>query len=198
VETSVSTRPTKQRVGDTTLVEPHHERPLLKLLAMSRYSIGFAVIGTFIGATALMAYGVLETLTLVDAVLGSWSGENSGEAPPLVAGIAAVDTFLIAVVLYFVAVGLYQLSFHPLPLPRWLVVNDLDDLEDKLTQVVVVVLGIAFLGQAVTWDGQRDLLGFGVATALVIAALALHLRRPIPLEVMHASEDEERTRRQIS
>jgi hypothetical protein len=40
-----------------------------------------------------------------------------------------------------------------------------------------VVLGIAFLGQAVTWDGQRDLLGFGTATALVIAALAFHLRR---------------------
>jgi uncharacterized membrane protein YqhA len=64
-----------------------------------------------------------------------------------------------------------------LPLPEWLVVSDLDELEDKLARVVVVVLGVAFLGQAVTWDGQRDLLGFGVATALVVAALAFHLRR---------------------
>lgn len=75
------------------------------------------------------------------------------------------------------AAGLYQLSFHPLPLPEWLVVRDLDDLEDKLLNVVVVVLGITFLGQVVAWDGLRDLLGLGVATALVIAALALHLRR---------------------
>ena len=146
---------------------------------MSRYSIGFAVIGTFIGATALMAYGVHETIELVDAVVAEWSGAEHGSGvPPLLAAIAAVDTFLIGVVLYFVAVGLYQLSFHPLPLPRWLVVDDLGDLEDKLAKVVVLVLGIAFLGQAVTWDGQLDLLGFGVATALVIAALGLHLHGP--------------------
>jgi uncharacterized membrane protein YqhA len=91
--------------------------------------------------------------------------------------VAAADSFLVAVVLYFIAVGLYQLSFHPLPLPEWLVVHDLDELEDKLAQVVVVVLGIAFLGQAVTWDGHRDLLGYGVAIALVIVALSFHLRR---------------------
>ena len=146
---------------------------------MSRYSIGIAVVGTFIGATALMVYGVFETLALVRAVLASWlpAAVNSADPPPLLAAIAAVDAFLVAVVLYFIAVGLYQLSFHPLPLPEWLVVHDLDELEDKLVQVVVVVLGIAFLGQAVTWDGQRELLGFGVSTALVIAALAFHLRR---------------------
>ncbi|MGE0159778.1 MAG: YqhA family protein [Gemmatimonadales bacterium] len=147
---------------------------------MSRFSIGLAVIGTFVGATALMAYGVLETIALVDAVIAEWlgGGEHATEVPPLLAGIGAVDTFLIGMVLYFIAVGLYQLSFHPLPLPQWLIVDDLGDLEDKLVKVVVLVLGIAFLGQVVTWDGQRDLLGFGVATALVIAALGFHLRGP--------------------
>ncbi|MGE3510515.1 MAG: YqhA family protein [Vicinamibacterales bacterium] len=146
---------------------------------MSRYLIGIAVVGTFLGATALLMYGVIETLAVVQAVLAVWwpAAGHAADIPPLLAAIAAVDAFLVAVVLYFIAVGLYQLSFHALPLPEWLVVHDLDELEDKLAQVVVVVLGIGFLGQAVTWDGQRDLLGFGVATALVIAALTLHLRR---------------------
>jgi hypothetical protein len=54
---------------------------------------------------------------------------------------------------------------------------------------VVVVLGIAFLGQAVTWDGQRDVLGFGVATALVIVALSFHLRRtPVALSPSRGNE----------
>jgi uncharacterized membrane protein YqhA len=152
--------------------------------------LGIAVVGTFLGATALLAYGVLETIALVDTVLAAWSGglEHSTEAPPLLAAIAAVDSFLIAMVLYFIAVGLYQLFFHPLPLPAWLIVRDLDDLEDKLAKVVVVVLGIAFLGQAATWDGQRDLLGFGVAIALVIAALAIHLRRA-PAAPRHEREN---------
>jgi uncharacterized membrane protein YqhA len=132
-----------------------------------------------LGATALMIYGMVETGALVRSVLAAWwpTLVDSSDAPPLLAAIAAVDAFLAAVVLYFIAVGLYQLSFHPLPLPEWLVVGDVDELEDRLAQVVVVVLAIAFLGQAVTWDGQRDLLGFGVATALVIGALAFHVRR---------------------
>jgi uncharacterized membrane protein YqhA len=151
---------------------------------MSRYLIGIAVVGTFVGATALLVYGVVEAHALVRTVLGVWlpAAANTSDPPPLLAAIGAVDTFLVAVVLYFIAVGLYQLSFHPLPLPEWLLVHDLDELEDKLAQVVVLVLGIAFLGQVVTWDGERDLLGFGVATALVIGALSFHLRRA-PAEV---------------
>jgi uncharacterized membrane protein YqhA len=151
---------------------------------MSRYLIGIAVVGTFVGATALLLYGVVEAHALVRTVLGVWlpAAANSSDPPALLAAIGAVDAFLVAVVLYFIAVGLYQLSFHPLPLPEWLLVHDLDELEDKLAHVVVVVLGIAFLGQVVTWDGERDLLGFGVAIALVIGALSFHLRRA-PAEV---------------
>jgi uncharacterized membrane protein YqhA len=174
-----SVRKSARGVGVSSVAEAFHDRRLLRLLAMSRYSIGISVVGTFLGATALLVYGVLETHVLVRTVVGNWlpGAAHSSDPPPLLAAVAAVDSFLVAVVLYFIAVGLYQLSFHPLPLPEWLVVHDLDELEDKLTQVVVVVLGIAFLGQAVTWDGHRDLLGYGAATALVIAALSFHLRR---------------------
>jgi uncharacterized membrane protein YqhA len=181
-DVAAAVRNSAPKVRGSSVAEAHHERPLLKLLAMSRYSIGIAVAGTFLGATALLMYGVLETHALVRAVIGVWlSGVgHSSDPPPLLAAMAAVHSFLVAVVLYFIAAGLYQLFFHPLPLPEWLVVEDLHDLEDQLAQVVVVVLGIAFLGQAVTWDGQRDVLGFGVATALVIVALSLHLRRVRP------------------
>lgn len=177
-----------REAGEPSLTETYHEWRLLRLLAMSRYSIGIAVVGTFVGATALLVYGVVETHALVRTVLAIWlpAAANSTESPPLLAAITAVDGFLVAVVLYFIAAGLYQLSFHPLPLPEWLKVHDLAELEDKLAQVVVVVLGIAFLGQAVTWDGQRDLLGFGVATALVIGALSFHLRRaPAAISASH-------------
>ena len=155
-----------------------HEPRLLRLLAMSRYLIGVAIVGTFAGATALLAYGLMEARALIDSVIAVWLRveASTGRVPPVLAAIGAVDAFLVAVVLYFIAVGLYQISFHPLPLPEWLVVNDLDDLEDKLLRVVVAALGVAFLGHATTWNGQRDLLGYGVATALVIGALAFHLR----------------------
>jgi uncharacterized membrane protein YqhA len=75
------------------------------------------------------------------------------------------------------------LFFHRLPLPAWLVVEDLAELELKLVEVVISTLGVAFLGQVVTWDGQRDLQGFGVATALVIGALAYAVSRVAPRNV---------------
>jgi hypothetical protein len=36
-------------------------------------------------------------------------------------------------------------------------------------------LGVLFLEQVVAWDGGRDLLGFGAAIALVVAALTYFL-----------------------
>jgi len=36
---------------------------------------------------------------------------------------------------------------------------------------------VLFLKEAVAWDGSRDILGFGAALALVIAALTLYLMK---------------------
>jgi len=68
-------------------------------------------------------------------------------------------------------VGLYELFIGKLRLPAWLIVTSLDDLKAKLISVVVVVLGVTFLGQVADWDGKTNLLPFGVAIGAVILAL---------------------------
>ena len=81
---------------------------------------------------------------------------------------------LLGTVLYIVALGLYDLFVDPgLPVPAWLHICSLDDLKSKPTQVIVVLLGVTFLGAAVEWDGGTDILELGVAVALVITALGL-------------------------
>lgn len=62
-----------------------------------------------------------------------------------------------------------------LPLPRWLAIHDLDDLKVNLVSAVIAVLAVPFLREAVAWDGDRDLLAFGAALAVVIAALTFFL-----------------------
>ena len=80
-------------------------------------------------------------------------------------------------VVLIIALGLYELFIDPeLKLPEWLEIRHLDDLKSKLTKVVVVVLAVLFLGQTASWDGERDLLRYGAAIALVIAALTWFLR----------------------
>ena len=90
--------------------------------------------------------------------------------------IEVTDIILLGTVLYIVALGLYQLFIdQTLVLPRWLKVDDLADLKRDLIGVVVVLLGVSFLGEVVNWEGQDDILPLGAGIALVIAALGFNL-----------------------
>jgi uncharacterized membrane protein YqhA len=86
--------------------------------------------------------------------------------------VEMIDLFLLGAVLYIVALGLYQLFIDDtLELPRWLEVHDLDDLKAKVIGVIIVLLGVIFLGNVINWDGQRDILALGISVSLVMAAL---------------------------
>jgi uncharacterized membrane protein YqhA len=145
-----------------------------RFVSASRYLIVVAAVSIFVAAAALLIYGAAETYALV-AGLFSGTGAKGSKALVL-AAIELVDVFLLATVMYVIAIGLYELFVDDtLVLPDWLEIHDLDDLKNKLIGVVIVVLGVLFLGQVIGWDGQRDLLGYGVAVALVVAALTYFL-----------------------
>jgi uncharacterized membrane protein YqhA len=57
------------------------------------------------------------------------------------------------------------------------VITDLDMLKNKLIGVVIVVLAVLFLGQIVTWDGQKDILRMGLSISLIIGTLTFFLRQ---------------------
>lgn len=146
-----------------------------RFISATRYLIIVPALGSFVAAITLLLYGAIETIQLIGEVFVS--GVSSKGAKALALGfIEVVDLFLLGTVFYITALGLYELFIDDrVPLPAWLVIHDLDALKNKLTSVVVVVMGVLFLGQVVTWDGQRDLLPYGVAVALVIAALTYFL-----------------------
>jgi uncharacterized membrane protein YqhA len=146
-----------------------------RIVAGSRYLIVVAVAGIFIAAIALLVYGALQTSALIVELFSS-PVSSKGAKALLLAAIELVDLFLLATVMYVIAAGLYELFIDDtLPLPSWLEIHNLDDLKSKLIGVVVVVLGVLFLGQVIAWDGQRDLLAYGAAIALVVAALTYFL-----------------------
>lgn len=147
-----------------------------RLLANSRFLILLAVLGSLLAAATLVVYGVVEVGQLVVEVVQAGAVSSKGAKALALAFIEIVDLFLLGTVLYIIALGLYELFIDDrLVVPAWLEIRNLDDLKDKLAGVVVVVMAVLFLGQVVTWDGQRDLLGYGVAVALVIAALTYFL-----------------------
>ena len=150
---------------------------LLGRLRHARYLFSLAVVSTLLAVALVMVYGTVQLVAFVVELVRHGSINQEWGAELRLTVIEVVDLFLIGTVLFVIAVGLYQLFGNSMmPLPRWLLVHDVGDLERKLIGLVVTVLSVVFLGQIVTWDGQRDLLGFGVAIGAVIAGLTLFLR----------------------
>ncbi len=44
-----------------------------------------------------------------------------------------------------------------------------------LVKTIIVVLGISFMGRAVTWEGEEGLLSYGIAIGAVVVALSVFL-----------------------
>lgn len=144
---------------------------LKKLLSSSRYLIIFAVFGCFVLATLLFVYAAYHSIELVLMAVQ----KEIASKKMAVEAIEMVDFFLLATVFYIIAIGLYELFVDDtIDVPTWLEIHTLDDLKKKLIGVVVTVLAVLFLGQIVAWDGQRDLLQYGGAIALVIGALTFY------------------------
>jgi uncharacterized membrane protein YqhA len=147
-----------------------------RLIGLIRYIIIVAVLATLIAATALILFGTVETYVVIRDVFSKGEFTSKVAKALLLSFIEITDIFLLATVLYIVALGLYELFIdHQVPVPNWLEIRTLDDLKDKLIGVVIVVIGVGFLGQFTTWNGETNLLISGGGAALVIAALTFFL-----------------------
>jgi uncharacterized membrane protein YqhA len=152
---------------------------LRHIFAASRFVIGFAVLGSFVGSAILLVIATASLFNIAWKEIVNFHPDNlTGSRIDHLAVelIEITDVILLGTVLYIVALGLYQLFIDQnLPLPRWLRVNDLTDLKRDLIGVVIVLLGVSFLGEVVNWNGGNNLLPLGAAIALVIAALGFIL-----------------------
>ena len=149
---------------------------LRRTLTLGRFLIVVPIIGVYLAAIGLLFYEVAVIGTfIVDTIM---QGEVSAKAAKTLAVglIEALDILLIAIVAYIMSMGLYKLFIDDtLALPKWLRIDDLDDLKIQLVSVVVVVLGVLFMREAVAWDGQHDLLQFGAALSLIVVVLSGYL-----------------------
>jgi uncharacterized membrane protein YqhA len=149
---------------------------ILRVLAWTRYILLVPVLGSFLASVTLLLYGGAAAIGIIYELVMSLRHGGLDSKALSVEFVQVIDEFLLGTVFYIIAVGFYQLFIsRDLRLPSWLETRSLDDLKDKMVRIVIVLLGIIFLQQVVRWDGQRELLGFGLSIALVILALSLIL-----------------------
>ncbi|MDO8847749.1 MAG: YqhA family protein [Coriobacteriia bacterium] len=141
--------------------------------AYSRFIVAIPVLGLFAGALTLTVMAGVQTAVTIGHVV---AGELA-KAEAVLEFIELADAFLLATVLYIMALGLYELFIDDnIPLPAWLEIHSLDDLKKKLVGVVAVVLAVTFLGSVIKGLDPQSLMYEGVGIGAVVAAMGYFLK----------------------
>jgi uncharacterized membrane protein YqhA len=149
-----------------------------KILGLTRYAVLIPSLASVIGALLLMAQGSIEIIKVVIEAIANQAYLKI----TIVDVLTAVDAILLGTVLLVIGYGLYELFVDSeLEVPKWLQINDLDDLKSKLIGVVVAIIAVVFVGVFVDVDRSSEVAAHGLgAGALVIglAAFAFATKKP--------------------
>ena len=142
-------------------------------VAGTRFMAAIPSVGLLVAAVTLTLRTLVEVaLTTLSVARGAIDMQAM-----LVRYIECADFFLLSIVMYIMAVGLYSLFIDAdVSMPAWLVIRDLDDLKEKLVGVIVVVMGVYFLGQLIHGTDTLQLLHMGLAIGAVVLSLACFVR----------------------
>lgn len=143
------------------------------VIGSTRFIAIIPSIGLFAASIALMIVTLIATVQVTAEAI-----EGTVDILDLMVDyIEYADFFLLAIVLYIMAIGLYSLFIDDdIPMPHWLEIHDLEDLKEKLIGVIVVVMGVYFLGRLIHGTDSMDILCLGVGIAAVVFALGYFSR----------------------
>lgn len=147
--------------------------PLGRVIGRTRYVVLLAVIAVLLVALSLFLLG---TILAFRGIWEAWATLFHGriEATNLtVEFLEIVSVMLKAVFFYLIGVGLYSLFIAPLNIATSLGVETLNDLETKVISVVVVILAVSFLEEFISGKQALEILQYGGALAVAVAALVL-------------------------
>ncbi len=133
-----------------------------------------AVAGLFVTTIATFLWSVAKSVKFIGGLVdGGWSKGGWRKESMVVDLLGVVDSYLLAVVLLIVVIGLYELFIGELDVPQWLRVDSLDDLKKSIVDVLVVFLGVKGVEVLVAAKEPMDALVYAGAVAILIAALSL-------------------------
>lgn len=141
-----------------------------RIVGLTRYAVIVPAIAAMIGALLLMAQGSIAMIVIViDSFMTQLPLKDS-----IVEVLTAIDAILLGTVLLVIGYGLYELFVDTnIDVPKWLEINDLDDLKSKLIGVVAAIVAVVFVGVFVDSKRAEDVLSYGLGAGALLAGLAL-------------------------
>ncbi|MCW8895217.1 MAG: YqhA family protein [Sulfurimonas sp.] len=160
------------------------EKLFEKALWNSRFIVILAVVFGLIGAVALFLVASIDIFVTAKYVITTYlTGAHPEHFHSDIVGgiIGAVDLYLIGVVMLLFAFGLYELFISEIDAAKesehdetqLLAIHSLDQLKDKISKVIVMVLVVGFFQKVghTQYNGALDMLYL----ALSITAVAVGL-----------------------
>jgi uncharacterized membrane protein YqhA len=147
---------------------------LRKLLERGGLVVIVPIVTLFISAILFGLYGTyLAVATFVDAVSKPEYFEVTKFVPRF---FSVIDVYLLAMVLYIFALGLYELFVGKMDVPEWLKIETVEQLKATLASVVILFVAISFVKVLVDWKKPVDTLLFAASTGIFIAALVFYYK----------------------
>jgi uncharacterized membrane protein YqhA len=147
--------------------------PMNRLLGRVRFLAIIAVAGLLVTTVATFIWSLAKSVKFItELVDGGWSNGGWRDDAKVVDLLGVVDSYLLAVVLLIVVIGLYELFIGELDVPQWLRVDSLDDLKKSIVDILIVFLGVKGVETLVGAKDPMDALAFAGAVAILIVALS--------------------------
>ncbi|MEA3497743.1 MAG: YqhA family protein [Campylobacterota bacterium] len=160
------------------------ERVFENGLWSSRFIIIFAVIFGLLGAVILFIVASVDVFVTAKYVLTTYlTGAHPEKFHQEIVGgiIGAVDLYLIGVVMLLFSFGLYELFISDIDAAKddegndnqILAIHSLDQLKDKISKVIVMVLVVGFFQKVgfTEYNGALDMLYFALSITAVSVGL---------------------------
>jgi uncharacterized membrane protein YqhA len=145
-----------------------------KILERGGLVVAIPIVTLFISAILFGLYGAYLAIAIgIKFVVYPEYREVTTLAPQF---FSVIDVFLLAMVLYIFALGLYELFVSKLNVPESISIESVDQLKAKLASVVILFVAIAYVKLLVEWTNPVDTLLFGAATGILIAVLIQYYR----------------------
>lgn len=145
-----------------------------RALSGSRYLALITVILAMVGALILYATSIITIFQFCTDVLFVYLQDIKSSKLIAVGILKLMDLMLIAIGLQIISLGVYKLFINEeYKLPSAMEVNNFHELKELIVKVASIILVVVFLEHAVNLGPSEYILEFGVAVALVIAAVAL-------------------------
>ena len=120
-----------------------------------------------IGSVAAFYVGAVKVVKVVQTAFQASDNSN----PTLYILLDSLDSFLIAIAMIVIAVGIYDLFIGELQVPDWMLVKNLSELKAKFSFVLIPVMAVKFVQKLLQWESAHETLYYGIAVALVVLSL---------------------------